>query len=176
MHSLLKTALGPAITQVAKLKTENGEPIEVQAEQIERWVEHYTKLYAQDLPGHPGMEAVLLSVGVYAEVDDGLTEEELSEAMSALSNGKAPGEDSISVDIFKENKDVLLLCVHALLQQCWRLREIPHKMRDAKIVTLYKDKDDCNIYRGIWKTRTTVIFTGEYLSFLERVRSSLGSF
>ena len=91
MHYLIKTALGLAITQLAKLKTEDGELIEDQAEQLERWVEHYSKLHAQDLPEHPGMEAVLPSFGVYAELDDEPTEEQLSEDISSLSNEKAPG-------------------------------------------------------------------------------------
>ena len=56
--SLMKIARGPTITQLAKLKSEDGEPIEDQAEQLERWVEHYSELSVQDLPQHPGMEAV----------------------------------------------------------------------------------------------------------------------
>ena len=83
----------------------------------------------------------------------------------AMSNGKAPGEDDIPAEIFKENKDVLLPQLHALLPQCWRQRGIPHTMRDAQIVTLYKN--------GV--TRVTAIITGEYLSFLRPVRSSLRS-
>ena len=88
-------------------------------------MEHCSKLYAQDLPEHSGMEAVLPSFGVYAELDEKLTEEELSEAISRLSNGKAPGECGIPVDIFKENIDVLFVRLHALLLPCWRQREIP---------------------------------------------------
>jgi hypothetical protein len=40
---------------------------------------------------------------------------------------------------------------HDLLLQCWEEGTIPQDMRDAKIVTLYKNKgvhSDCN-YRGI---------------------------
>ena len=70
MHSLMKTAPGPAITQLTKLKTEDGEPIKDQAEQLKRWVEHYSKLYAQDLPEHLGIEAILPSFDVCAELDD----------------------------------------------------------------------------------------------------------
>ena len=114
MHSLMKTTLGPAITQLAKLKSEDGELIKDQADHLKRWVKHCSKLYAQDLPRHPGMEAILPSFGVYAELDEEPTEEELSEAISALSNGKA-GEDGIPAEIFKENKDVLLPQLHALL-------------------------------------------------------------
>ena len=42
MQSLMKTALGPAIIKLAKLKTEDSELIEDEAEQLERWVEHYS--------------------------------------------------------------------------------------------------------------------------------------
>ena len=105
----MKIALGPAITQLAKLITEDGKPIVDQAEQLERWVEHYSKPYVQDLPEHPGMEAVLPSSSVYADLDEEPTERELSRAISALSKWKAPGEDGIPVEFFKENKGVLLL-------------------------------------------------------------------
>ena len=76
------------------------------------------------------MEEVLPSFGVYAELDEEPTQEELSEAISVLSNGKAPGEDGIPAELFEENKDILLPRLYALLLQCWRQREIPHKMRD----------------------------------------------
>ena len=139
MHALTKTALDHAITQLAKLKTEGGEPMEHPAEQLERWGEHYSKLYVQDRPEHPSMEEVLPSFGVYAELDDVPTEEELSEA---LSNGKAPGEDGIPAENFKENKDVFLLQLHALLLQHWWQCKKPHKMRDTNIATLYQNKGD----------------------------------
>ena len=56
MHSLMKTALGPVV--------EDGQPIEDHTEQLERWVEHYSKLSGQDLPEHSCMEVVLSSFGV----------------------------------------------------------------------------------------------------------------
>ena len=65
------------------------------------------------------MEEILPSFGVYAKLDEEPIEEELSEAISALSNGKAPGEDGIPAEIFKENTDVFLPRLHALLLQCW---------------------------------------------------------
>ena len=101
MHFLIKSVLRPAITQLAKLKTEDGETIEDQAEKLERWVGHYSKLYVQDHPEHPGTEEVSPSFGVYAESDEEPTE-----------------EDGIPAEKFKENTDVLLPR-HALLLQCW---------------------------------------------------------
>ena len=96
----MKTVLGPATTQLAKLKTEDSEPIKDQAEQLERWVEHCSNLHAQDLPEHPCMEAALPSFGEYAEQEEEPSEEELSEAISALSNSKSPGEDGSPAHFF----------------------------------------------------------------------------
>ena len=138
----MKTALGHAIIQLSKLKAEDGKLIEDQAAQLERWVEHCSNLCAWT----SSLEAVLASFKVFAELDEEPSKEELSEAISALPNGKGPGKDGIPAEIFKENRDVLPW-LHALLLQCWWQHEIPHKMRDAKIVALYKskgDKDDCN--------------------------------
>ena len=46
----------------------------------------------------------------------------------------------------------LLKELHEILCQCWREGEVPQDMRDANIVTLYKnkgDRGDCNNYCGI---------------------------
>ena len=51
----------------------------------------------------------------YAELDEEPAEEELSKAISALSNGKVRGKGGIPDEIFKENKDFLLSQLHALL-------------------------------------------------------------
>ena len=82
-------------------------------------MEHYSKLYAQDLSERPGMQAVLPSFGVYAELDKDPTEEGLSETISALSNGKAPCEDMVFLlKVLRKNKAVLLPRLYALLLQC----------------------------------------------------------
>ena len=78
--------------------------------------------------------------------------DELAKAIDKLSSGKSPGNDRIPAEVLKENRDVLLPYLYKLLIICWRQGEIPHDMRDDKIVTLYKnkgDKGDCNNYRGI---------------------------
>lgn len=88
--------------------------MEDQVKLLARQVEHFSKLYAQDLPEHPGMEAVLACFGIFSELDEAPTQGELSEAITALSNGRALSEDGILDEIFKENKDVLLPQLHAL--------------------------------------------------------------
>ncbi|KAL8581326.1 hypothetical protein ACOMHN_034405 [Nucella lapillus] len=39
--------------------------------------------------------------------------------------------------------------LHNFLPQCWEDGTVPQDMRDANIITLYKNKGDCNNYRGI---------------------------
>ena len=64
------------------------------------------------------MEAVLPSFGIYAELDEKPAEEELSEAISVLSNGRALDEDGIPAEIFKENKMLFSRgCMHCAAMQ-----------------------------------------------------------
>ena len=52
----------------------------------------------------------------------------------------------------KHGKQTILQLLHDLLCLCWEQGHIPQDLRDAKIVTLYKnkgDRSDCNNYRGI---------------------------
>lgn len=72
--------------------------------------------------------------------------------MDRLSNGKAPGSDGIAPEVLKKSKPVLLQKLHELLCLCWESGSVPQDMRDANIITLYKnkgDRSDCNSYRGI---------------------------
>lgn len=73
-------------------------------------------------------------------------------AIDALKSRKSPGEDGIPPEIIKCGKLALLEPLHKLLCLCWREGRVPQDMRNAKIVTLYKnkgDRSDCNNYRGI---------------------------
>ena len=55
-------------------------------------------------------------------------------------------------DLIKHCKTNLLLPPHEVLCQCWKEGAVPQDSRDAKIITIYKNKgerNDCNNYRGI---------------------------
>ena len=66
----------------------------------------------------------------------------LRKAINSLACGKVPGTDGIPPDLIKRCKDTLLQPLHDVLCQCWREGAVPQDMRDAEIVTLYKDKGD----------------------------------
>lgn len=88
-----------------------------------------------------------------AELDSPPTVEELIKAIDTLNAGKAPGSDGIPPEVIKAGKGSTLIGqLHSLLTLCWAEENVPQDMRDAKIVTLYKnkgDRSDCNNYRGI---------------------------
>ena len=91
------------------------------------------------------------SLSIMDENDSEPTLEDINQALDQLSSDKAHGKDVIPVEVIKCAKRTLLKELHEILYQCWREGEVPQDMRDANIVTLYKnkgDRGDCNNYRG----------------------------
>jgi len=72
--------------------------------------------------------------------------------MKSLTSGKAPGKDGIPPEVLKCCQAEICPELLHILHLCWQEGEVPQDMRDANIVTLYKnkgDRSDCNNYRGI---------------------------
>ena len=91
-------------------------------------------------------------MSIVVKLDSEPTASEIEKAINGLANGKAPGNNAISAVMIKQGIPVLLPHLHELLSFCWREGEVPQDMRNAKIVTLFKnkgDRSDCNNYRGI---------------------------
>ncbi|XP_020604539.1 uncharacterized protein LOC110043431 [Orbicella faveolata] len=148
----IKTATSPTSVKTAPLKAKSGKVITNQSKQLQRWVEHYLKLYStQNIVTDAALDA-LPRLPAMEELDEMPTLEELSKAIDNLACGKAPGLDSIPAEVLKHGKPSILQPLHELLCHCWEKGHIPQDMRDASIVTLYKnkgDQSDCNNCRGI---------------------------
>ena len=151
MHDGIKKALGPILNKTAPLRSSTGKVITDRRHQLGRWVEHYFDIYSREkIVSLSALDAVEC-LPTMEELDTEPTLEELSMAIDSLASGKAPGSDRIPKDLLKHCKTTLLHSLHVLLCQCWQ-RAVPHDMRDAKIITLLKNKgerSDCNNYRGI---------------------------
>ena len=119
---------------------------------MERWVEHYLEVYSnENTVSEEALNSIQL-MPIMVELDSEPTASEIEKAINGLANGKAPGNDAIPPEVNKQGIPVLLPHLHELLSLCWREGELPQDMRDAKIVTLIKnkgDRSDCNNYRGI---------------------------
>ena len=152
MYYGIKKALGPMQSKMASLKSATGEVITDQGWQMERWVEHYSDLYSRENTVTPSALGAIKCMPITEELNAEPTVDELSKVIDSLATGKAPGSNSIPPDLIKHCKTTLLHPWHEVLCQCWKEGAVPQDMRDAKIVTLYKNKgerSDCNNYRGI---------------------------
>ena len=78
--------------------------------------------------------------------------EEITKAIQQLKCGKAAGVDGIPREIWIHGGPSLHSKLHELLTRCWEQGKLPQDLRDAIIITLYKnkgEKSDCSNYRGI---------------------------
>jgi len=152
MYDGIKKALGPVQSKTTPLTSSIGEMITDKGQQMERWVEYFSDFYSRETTVAPSALDAIECHSVMEEADSEPTVEELSKAIDSLATGKAPGCDGIPPDLLKYCKTYLLHPLHEVLCQCWREGAVPQDMRDAKIVTLYKNKSersDCNNYIGI---------------------------
>ncbi|XP_076041799.1 uncharacterized protein LOC143025684 [Oratosquilla oratoria] len=146
MYEGIKTALGPTQSKTAPLKTTSGEVITDKGKQMDRWVEHYSELYSRENTVAPSALDAIEPLAIMEELDAEPTIAELCKAIDSLASGKAPGNDGIPPDLIKCCKNTLLQPLHVVLCQCWKEGAVPQDMRDAKIVTLYKNKGERSDY------------------------------
>ena len=90
MYDGIKQALGPTQKKTAPLKSATGRVIQDREQQMQRWVEHYTELYAR---GNVVTEDTLNAIECLPELEEFDREptiDELSEALDSLA--KHPGK------------------------------------------------------------------------------------
>ena len=108
---------------------------------MELWVEHYCELYSRMNVVSEEALMIMESLSTMDELDSEPTLEEINQTLEQLSSGKVPGKDGIPVEVIKCANGTILKELHEILYQCWREGEVPQEMRDANIVTLYKNKE-----------------------------------
>ena len=90
-------------------------------------------------------------VDVKLELDDPPTSEEIKKATMQLKVGKSPGIDGIPAEVYQQGGEAVLDKLQDLFTNCWENGTLPQDLRDAVIVSLYKnkgEKSDCSNYRG----------------------------
>ena len=96
--------------------------------------------------------AKISQVNVKLELDDPSTREEIRKATMQLKVGKSPGIYGIPAEVYQHGGEAVLNKLQDLFTNCWEKEAVPQDLRDAVIVSLYKnkgDKSDCLNYRGI---------------------------
>ena len=118
----------------------------------ERWKEHFSQLLNRPSSVEPIVLDHIPQRALIEDIDDPPSLDEVRKAIKQMSNGKAPGRDGISAEIFKALSNEALQTFHGILISIWEMEEVPADFRDATIVTLFKNKGsraDCGSHRGI---------------------------
>jgi hypothetical protein len=149
----LKEALGPTPKKSAPLRSSTGAVLTDVDAQLQRWVEHYSFLYGQPVSADvAAIEAAVPELPINGELDAPITLEEVKRAVHVLKNNKASGVDGLPPEVFKAGGAPLASALLQVFLTCWDSGQIPSNLKNANIITLYKnkgDRSDCNNYRGI---------------------------
>ena len=103
--------------------------------------EHYQEFYSREtIVTDTAIESTSL-LPVMNKLDVPPSVDELRKAINSLACGKAPGNDGVPSEVIKAGMNTALLYhLHELLLQCWEEGTLPQDMRDANVITLYKNK------------------------------------
>ena len=79
------------------------------------------------------------------------TMDEMAREIGCLKDGKAPGGDGITAEVWKHGGDSLFIRLHQLITNAWKVGSVPQTWKDASIVTICKkgDRTYSGNYRGI---------------------------
>ena len=117
-----------------------------------RWPEHFEGLFTDQHFMQESLLAKIIRVDVKLELDDSSTREEIKKATMQLKVGKSPGIDGILAEVYQHCAEAMLNKLQDLFTNRWQKGTLPQDLRDAVIVSLYKnkgEKSDCSNYRGI---------------------------
>jgi len=152
VHNGIKSVIEPQPVRTASLLSEQGSLIQGPSLQLDRWVEHYSSIYSQDLHFTTDALSHLPQLPILHDLDAGISFSSVKQVVRSLKNFKSPGADGITAEILRCGGDILAAHLYNLLLLCWRSQCIPQDLKNAVTVTLYKKKgsrQDCNNHRGI---------------------------
>ena len=120
---------------------------------MKRWAEHYQELYSREnIVTDTAVDSTSL-LPVMNKLDGPPSVDELRKAINSVACGKVPGNDGIPSEVIKIGMNTAVLYhLRELLLQCWEEGTVLQDMRDANIITPYKnkgDRSDCNNFRVI---------------------------
>lgn len=113
----------------------------------DRWIKHYKELWLEETES----ETDINNEKTEMQEIDGITFEELKEAIEHTKNRKATGPDGINMELLKYGGNALHGRLLQLINKCWRTRMIPESWKIAEVISLFKkgNREDCRNYRGI---------------------------
>ncbi|KAK2186124.1 hypothetical protein NP493_214g03032 [Ridgeia piscesae] len=72
--------------------------------------------------------------------------DEMAGAIAGLKDGKAPGGDVITAEVWMHEGDNLFSRLHQLITNAWEMGSVAQIWKDASIVTIYKKGDRTELW------------------------------
>lgn len=112
----------------------------------EAFREYYEKLYSSDCSPNNELQTdflddlnlPLISEEDCKNLEEGITVEEISAAIDAMTSGKTPCPDGLPIDIYKKLKERLISPLLDMLLETFQMDLLPASMREALITLLPK--------------------------------------
>ena len=152
-YEALKAVYGPIYQVRSPLRSSDGlELLTDKTAILSRWSEHFQALFNANRTVEDSVIFRIPQQPVKAELDNPPSFEETTKAIKQIKCGKAAGVDGIPPEAWKHGGPALHCKLHELFLCCWEQGKLPQDLRDAVIITLYKnkgEKSNCDNYRGI---------------------------
>ena len=152
-YKALKAVCGPSHQIQAPPCSLDGSILLTDKEAIlQHWSEHFESLFSDRQTEQESSLAKISQVDMKLELDDPSTCEEIGKATMQLEVGKPAGIDGIPAEVYQHGREAVLDKLQDLFTNCWEKGTLPQDLRDAVIVSLYKnkgEKSDCSNFRGI---------------------------
>ena len=149
----LKAIYGPRSNSIAPVRNADGSLLFTNMDDIKaRWKEHFCNLLNQQGIADPQACNMIQPRETREELSTPITDLELEKALKTTRCGKAPGQDGIPADLWKNGGQSLKRELLRLYNVCWTKACIPQDFKDVVIVTMYKKKglrSECGNHRGI---------------------------
>jgi hypothetical protein len=153
------------------IKIRQGQTITDSEQQLERWAEHFEKLFNRSSNKNPSN---ILEADTNIEINcDPPTRDEIIRAIKKMKNCKAAGPDGILAEALKSDVETTADMLLPLFENIWEEEEIPTDWKDGHIIKLPKKGvlSSCENYRGI----TLLSVPGKVFNriLLERMRDAV---
>lgn len=151
LFDIIKSTTRKHVPVSESVRDKNGVVLETIDQKNDRWCEHFSELLNRPPPSMPIDPVDLEPRAPLLVSTEPPTNEEVSKAIRRLKNGKAPGEDGLNPELWKNCGDHIVGFFGELIRQCWKEECIPDAWYTADVIPLFKkgDRSICKNYRGI---------------------------
>ena len=151
LYSLAKGYRKGQQEQTHNVKDKKGELLTDEGKIEDRWREYFSDLLNVMEEREEQIRDEEVNINNGQAESDRITEEEIRKELKHMKNGKSPGEDGLTAELYKEGGEELIKSIIVLFNKVWDTGEVPKEWGRAIICPIFKagDRQDCKNYRGI---------------------------